>query len=407
MDKELASLKENNVYDLIPRSAVPAGSKVIGSRWVFKVKSDYTFKARLVCQGYAQRPGIDCGATYAPVCRIESQRILMAIACHHDWDIIMLDVKTAFLQSPIDTPTYVRQAPGYEKLDATGKPFVMKLKQAVYGLRTASRVWHLTLDKALRLLGFKGTKTDPCMYILQIEGGYCILTIYVDDILLTSPDRKLLATTKKKLMDRFTMTDLGEVSLILGMKITRDRVNKTLRISQTDYTMSILERFGMMDCNPASTPSVGGELPLDQPADTLLDEDGVKAYQSLVGSLLYLSRTSRWDISYAVLELTRATSKPSKAHWTRAKHVLRYLKGRPELDIVYRGGKFEIKAWADASFAQDLEKRRSTSGFIFLLSGAPISWCSALQSLTQLSAPRKPKWFPSPTRLRNLATSKT
>ena len=195
MDKELASLKENNVYDLIPRSAVPAGSKVIGSRWVFKVKSDYTFKARLVCQGYAQRPGIDCGATYAPVCRIESQRILMAIACHHDWDIIMLDVKTAFLQSPIDTPTYVRQAPGYEKLDATGKPFVMKLKQAVYGLRTASRVWHLTLDKALRLLGFKGTKTDPCMYILQIEGGYCILTIYVDDILLTSPDRKLLATT--------------------------------------------------------------------------------------------------------------------------------------------------------------------------------------------------------------------
>ena len=207
----------------------------------------------------------------------------------------------------------------------------------------------------------------------------------MDDILLTSPHRKLLATTKKKLMDRFTITDLREVSHILGIKITRKKVNKTLRISQTDYTMSILERFGMMDCNPASTPSVGGELPLDQPADTLLDEDGIKAYQSLVGSLLYLSRTSRWDISYAVLELTRATSKPSKAHWTRAKHVLRYLKGRPELDIVYRGGKFEIKAWADASFAQDLEKRRSTSGFIFLLSGAPISWCSALQSLTALS----------------------
>ena len=120
MDNELASLKENNVYDLIPRSAVPAGSKVIGSRWVCKVKSDYTLKARLVCQGYAQRPGIDCGATYAPVCRIESQRILMAIACHHDWDIIMLDVKTAFLQTHIDTPTYVRQAPGHEKLDATG-----------------------------------------------------------------------------------------------------------------------------------------------------------------------------------------------------------------------------------------------------------------------------------------------
>ena len=385
MNKELAILKENNVYDLIPRTAVPAGCKVIGSRWVFKVKSDYTFKARLVCQGYAQRPGIDCGATFAPVCRIESQRILMAISCHYDWDIIMLDVKTAFLQSPIDTPTYVRQPPGYEKLDAQGKPMIMKLKQAVYGLRTASRVWHLTLDKALQDIGFKATKTDPCMYISQIGGEYCILTIYVDDILIAGPDKKFLARIKKQLMDKFTMSDLGEVSLILGMKITRDRVNKKLSISQTDYTLSILERFGMKDCNPVSTPNTGGELPLDQPEEALLDDDGIKVYQSLVGSLLYLSRTSRWDISHSVLELTRATSKPSKGHLTKAKHVLRYLKGRPQLDITYRSGKFEILAWADASFAQDLEKRRSTSGYLFLFCGAPISWCSAMQSLTALS----------------------
>ena len=62
-----------------------------------------------------------------------------------------------------------------------------------------------------------------------------------------------------------------EVSLVLGMKITRDRVKKTLSISQTDYTLSVLERFGMQDCNPVSTPCHGGEIPVDQPADTLLD----------------------------------------------------------------------------------------------------------------------------------------
>ena len=83
----------------------------------------------------------------------------------------MLDVRTAFVQSPIDSPTYVRQAPGYEKLDARGNPVVMKLKQAVCGLRPASRVWHLTLDSALLDLGLKATKTDPCMYTLQIGGG--------------------------------------------------------------------------------------------------------------------------------------------------------------------------------------------------------------------------------------------
>ena len=141
-----------------------------------------------------------------------------------------------------------------------------------------------------------------------------MLTIFVDDILITTPDKIFLVRTKKKLMDWFTMSDLGEVSLILGMKITRDRVKTTLSISQTDYAMSILKRFGMQDCNPASTPSYGTELSLDQPADTLLDEDGIKAHQSLVWCLLHISRTSHWDISYAVLELTRATSKPSKAH---------------------------------------------------------------------------------------------
>ena len=139
--------------------------------------------------------------------------------------------------------------------------------------------------------------------------------------------------------------------------------------------MSILQRFGMHDCNPVSTPSYGAELSLDQPADSLLDEDGIKAYQFLAGCLLH------------VLELTRTTSKPSKAHWFKAKNVLRYIKGRPQLDIdlVYRSGEFKIQAWAIASFAQDLEERRSRIGYLFLLSGAPTSWCSALQSLTAVS----------------------
>ena len=165
------------------------------------------------------------------------------------------------------------------------------------------------------------------------------MTIHVDDILTTGPDKILLGQLKEKLMARFSMMDLGEVSLILGMKITRDRSKRTLRIGQTDCTRSILDRFNMKDCNPVSTPSTGAELSLDQPTDTLLDEDGTKLYQSMLGSLLYLSRTTRWDISYAVPQkLTRATSKPSTAHLKKAKHVLRYLKGHQELDIVYRSG---------------------------------------------------------------------
>ena len=105
----------------------------------------------------------------------------------------------------------------------------------------------------------------------------------------------------------------------------------------------------------------------------------------MVGSLLYLSRATRWDISYAVLHLTRATSKSSTAHLKKAKRVLRDLKEHQELDIVYRSGYFKLWAFADTSFANDPDKRRSTSGYIFLFAGAPISCVSSLQSLTALS----------------------
>ena len=86
MDKELASLKHHNVYDLVPLTSVPMDHKIIGSRWVFKQKVDGTLKARLVAQGWGQAPGVDCGGTLAPVCRIGSIRMAMAIAAEHDMD---------------------------------------------------------------------------------------------------------------------------------------------------------------------------------------------------------------------------------------------------------------------------------------------------------------------------------
>ena len=141
--QELASLKENNVYDLIPRQAVPAGCKVIGSRWVYKVKSDYTFKARLVCQGICAEAGnrlrshLRTGLPHREPAHSDGHRVSLRLG-HH-----LLDVKTAFLQSPIDTPTFVLQPPGYEKMDAQGKPMIMNLKQAVYGLRTALSLIHI------------------------------------------------------------------------------------------------------------------------------------------------------------------------------------------------------------------------------------------------------------------------
>ena len=83
IDKEMNSLKDHDVYDLVPITSVPHDNKIIGSRFVFEQKTDGRFKDRLVVQGYAQEPGIDYGKSYAPVCRIGSIRMIFAIACEH------------------------------------------------------------------------------------------------------------------------------------------------------------------------------------------------------------------------------------------------------------------------------------------------------------------------------------
>ena len=83
--KELYSLEDLQVHKLVPRSTVPPGTRVYKSRWVFKAKADNTHKARLVVGGWGQVPVKDCGNTYAPVCRLQSVRMVLAIAAGMDW----------------------------------------------------------------------------------------------------------------------------------------------------------------------------------------------------------------------------------------------------------------------------------------------------------------------------------
>ena len=104
-------------------------------------------------------------------------------------------------------------------------------------------------------------------------------------------------------MERFTTTDMGHVSLVLGMQITRDREARTLTISQEHYTKSILARFGMARCNPVYKTGAGADISLDQPDDTLLDPTVTEVYQSITGSLIFLSQCTRYDITDTVNQL--------------------------------------------------------------------------------------------------------
>jgi len=383
--KEMDRLEELRVFTLVSRNTVPTGARIYKPQWVFKIKADNSHKARLVVSGWGQVPGKDCGNTYAPVCRLQSVRMVLAIAAEMDWEVVQLDVNTAFLYAFLEEDVHVEAAPGYEKMDKDGVPLVMKLHKSLYGLAQSPGNWFKTIDPELVALGFVPLKSDTCVYIYRKNGVVIILTLYVDDLLLVGADIQVIESIKQKLMKRFKMTDMGDVSLVLGMQVRRDRQQKTITISQENYTRSILEKFGMADCKPVSTPGFGQELSTNQPEQTLLNEEETQRFQAITGSVMYLAQITRYDVMYSTCQLARAMSKPSKVHMGAAKHLLRYLAGTLDFSLVYKKGGFKLTAFSDSNWGNNPDNGKSTSCYIMMFCKAPVSFRSGVQSLTAMS----------------------
>ena len=223
IQKEMGSLKQHDVYKLVNTPSVPNPKRenIISSRFVFKQKVDGRFKARLVVHGHVREPGIDYERSYAPVCRIGSIWTLLAIACGHGWPVWQMDVVVAFLQSLIDKDVFVDPTPGHDPRDSTtGEVMVYKLQRSLYGLAKSPVLWYDTIDGVLVVIGFRPTQSDPCVYTHGSGVTLVILTLYVDDILVTGKDPTLVEQKKIELKERFEMTGMGEVSHILGMEVT-------------------------------------------------------------------------------------------------------------------------------------------------------------------------------------------
>ena len=185
--EELRSLRDLQVFVLVPRSEIPRGKRVLKGKLVCKRKRDDTgkitrYKVRYVAKGYAQQPGIDFTKTTAPTVRLESLRSILHLAASLRWDIQHFDIKTAFLHGVLaeDETAYMEQPPGFE---APGKEeWVMRLMKSIYGMRQAGRRWNQTFHKAVSELGFARVPCDWCVYIRRTPNGTVIFAVHVDDI---------------------------------------------------------------------------------------------------------------------------------------------------------------------------------------------------------------------------------
>jgi len=384
MLEELHSIDENGVWELSP---APSNRRVLGSRWKLDVKRDAQgnferYKARLVVQGFGQQFGFDYDETYSPVIRIDNVRLLFAIGAHfrhHGVVIWHVDFRNAFQNGEADFHISIRQPPGFT--NPKYPHHVLHLLKSLYGLKQASRIWYMILCQLILDLGFTECQTDPCTFYSNERR--ILIAVYVDDLQMVGKpednERCVIELNK-----RFKLRNNGPVSSFLGLNVTYE--NGGIQLNQIGYIYRKAQEFGLTDSKPCDTP-LDPSLPLvlAKSDDKLIDPT---SYQQLTGSLNHLAITSRPDIAFAVSKLCQFNSNPTATHLKAARRVLRYAFHTRNYTLKYSGDgsfKLELNGFADADYGSNLIDRKSTTGYIFVFCGGPISWQSRKQPTVALS----------------------
>ena len=396
-DREIQSFVKNDILEFVPRQD---SMKVLSWRWIFRVKENtvsgvLTHKARGTLRGDHQIEGVDYQETFAPVARLKSLRLLLSIVCDHDLECDNMDVDTAFLygEKQDDEPeVYVQIPHGFPippSIQRSSVPHVGRLKRHVYGLKQAPRTWFRTLSEYLVVIGFVPCVHDPCLFVRRSTNKVCYIFVYVDDLVIAADSVEEMRVVKDELRDKWSMKDLGPIESILGIRVIRNRTERTLSMTQEKYIDNLLSKFNLSDVKPTKTPLDPG-CSLSKQMCPVTEEERALAskqpYRELVGSLMYLMVCTRPDIAFAICQLSRYSSNHGAGHWSALMHVVRYVKGTKSLGITYRGNSgLYPTLFSDASFASDIDSRRSVSGYISYVGGGPVSWRSKLQSTTALS----------------------
>lgn len=238
-----------------------------------------------------------------------------------------MDVKNAFLYGAIDREIYMVQPKGFED---KAHPNYVKLKKTLYGLKQAPRAWYGKIAEFLMECGYVMSHADSSLFIKVKGAKTSIVLLYVDDLVVTGDDEFEIGQTKGNLSVRFQMKELGELKHFLGLEV--DRTEEGLFLCQQKYAKDLLQKFGMLECKPISTPM---EVNAKICAHEGKDFQDVTMYRQLVGNLIYLTLT-RPNISYAVRVASRYMQQPKKSHLDAVRRILRYVKETIDYGLFYK-----------------------------------------------------------------------
>jgi hypothetical protein len=215
-----------------------------------------------------------------------------------------------------------------------------------------------------------------------MDGEIVWLLVWVDDILVAAQGKERVAKVKAHPTAKFDVRDLGPATYFMGMELSRDRKAPSLKLTQRKLTRELISQYGLANARARSVPlAMGEKLKKEgEPLDTVRFP-----YSECVGSLLYLSVCTRLDIAQVVGALARYMAAPIVQHWEAALRVVRYLVGTADYGLTFGGSSETLVGYCDADYAGDLDSRRSTTGYIFLMFGGAVSWSSQLQPTVAVS----------------------
>nr|GEU33405.1 ribonuclease H-like domain-containing protein [Tanacetum cinerariifolium] len=306
------------------------------------------YKARLVANERSQQQGIYCDKTFSLVVKPTTIHTVLSLAVSHQWPIHQLDVKNAFLYSHLSETVYMHQPPGF--VDPAHPHHVCLLQKSLYGLKQAPRAWFQHFAIYAIRVGFQHSQTDSFVFIFQHGNDIAYLLIYVDDIILTTSSSDLLKRIIFSLHVEFSMTDLGPLNYFI--RISAQRTSSGLFLTQAKYAREVLERAGMMNCNPCKTPA-------DTKSKLGPDGDPVCLYMH----------------------------DPREPHLFAMKRILHYLRGTLDHGLqLYVSYTSQLIACFDADWAGCLITQRSTPGYCVFLGDNLITWSSKRQHVTSRSS---------------------
>ncbi|GJW03369.1 retrotransposon protein, putative, ty1-copia subclass [Tanacetum coccineum] len=343
MNAEIQSMMDNMVWVLVD---LPPGCKTVGSRWLFKKKTDmdgivHVYKARLVAKGYTQLYGVDYEETFSPVADIRAIRILISIAAYYDYEIWQMDVKTAFLNGYLDEDIYMVQPEGF--VDPNHPRKVCKLQRSIYGLKQASRSWNKRFDEEIKRFGFAQNLDEPCVF-QKASGSNVTFLILKQHLFLESK------------------------SIEIGQS---DKMDNSKR-----GHIPMQERLDLNKTQGASTPK---EVKRMQNVP----------YALAVGSIMYAVRCTRPDVTFAQNITSQFQQNPGESHWTAVNNILKYLRNTKDMFLVYGGNpeaELRVDCYCDARFETDRDDTKSQTGYVFILNRGAVDWKSSKQSTTVMSA---------------------